>query len=45
MELYLLNKKREYLHIITYKAKNIYTLFKEIRIDKIKIVTLMWSLD
>src|SRR5207248_10464563 len=38
MELYLLGKKREYLHKMTQKAKNIYTLFKGIGIDKIGVV-------
>ncbi|CAI2194863.1 5368_t:CDS:2 [Funneliformis geosporum] len=39
MELYLSGKKREYLRKMTQKAKNIYTLFKEIEIDKIGVVT------
>ena len=43
MEPYLLGKKRENLCKITQKAKNIYTLFKEIGIDKIRLVT--YSID
>ena len=39
MEPFLLDIKREYLHKKTQKARNIYTLFKEIGIDKIKQVT------
>ncbi|GES82230.1 hypothetical protein GLOIN_2v1882276 [Rhizophagus clarus] len=39
MELYLPSKKREYLRKMTQKAKNIYTLFKRIGIDKIGVVT------
>ncbi|RIB19621.1 hypothetical protein C2G38_2306493 [Gigaspora rosea] len=39
MELYLPGKKREYLRKMTQKAKNIYTLFKGIGIDKIGVVT------
>ena len=39
MELYLPGKKREYLRKMTQKAKNIYTLFKGIGIDKIGLVT------
>ncbi|GBB94794.1 hypothetical protein RclHR1_24120006 [Rhizophagus clarus] len=39
MELYLPGKKREYLRKMTQKAKNIYTLFKRIGIDKIGVVT------
>jgi len=43
MELYLPGKKRENLRKMTQKAKNIYTLFKEIGIDKIGLVT--YSVD
>ncbi|CAG8642391.1 5904_t:CDS:2 [Paraglomus brasilianum] len=39
MEPYLPGIKREYLRKKTQKARNIYTLFKEIRIDKIKHIT------
>ncbi|CAG8546972.1 7856_t:CDS:1 [Cetraspora pellucida] len=39
MEPYLPSKKREYLRKMTQKAKNIYTLFKGIGIDKIGVVT------
>ena len=39
MELYLPGKKREYLRKMTQKAKNIYTLFKGIGIDKVGVVT------
>ncbi|UZO28516.1 uncharacterized protein OCT59_022037 [Rhizophagus irregularis] len=39
IELYLPGKKREYLRKMTQKAKNIYTLFKGIGIDKIGVVT------
>ncbi|CAB4442420.1 unnamed protein product [Rhizophagus irregularis] len=39
MELYLPGKKGEYLRKMTQKAKNIYTLFKGIGIDKIGVVT------
>src|SRR2546423_5856281 len=39
MELYLPGKKREYLRKMIQKAKNIYTLFKGIGIDKIGVVT------
>ena len=39
MDLYLPGKKREYLRKMTQKAKNIYTLFKGIGIDKIGVVT------
>ncbi|CAG8514906.1 9892_t:CDS:2 [Cetraspora pellucida] len=39
MEPFLPGIKREYLHKKTQKARNIYTLFKEIGIDKIKQVT------
>ncbi|RIA87205.1 hypothetical protein C1645_740298 [Glomus cerebriforme] len=39
MELYLPGKKREYLRKMTQKAKNIYTLFKGIGVDKIGVVT------
>ncbi|CAI2186779.1 7025_t:CDS:2 [Funneliformis geosporum] len=38
MELFLPGKKREYLHKMTQKAKNIYTLFKGIGIDKVEVV-------
>src|SRR6185437_15717149 len=38
MELYLSGKKREYLYKMIQKAKNIYTLFKGIGIDKIGVV-------
>ncbi|CAB5377963.1 unnamed protein product [Rhizophagus irregularis] len=43
MEPYLPGKKRENLRKVTQKAKNIYTLFKEIGIDKIRLVT--YSVD
>ncbi|UZO02215.1 uncharacterized protein OCT59_020705 [Rhizophagus irregularis] len=43
MEPYLPGKKRENLRKVTQKAKNIYTLFKEIGIDKIGLVT--YSVD
>ena len=43
MEPYLPGKKRENLRKMTQKAKNIYTLFKEIGIDKIRLVT--YSVD
>src|SRR5436305_12307558 len=43
MEPYLPGKKRENLRKMTQKAKNIYTLFKEIGIDKIGLVT--YSVD
>ena len=43
MEPYLPDKKRENLRKMTQKAKNIYTLFKEIGIDKIGLVT--YSVD
>ncbi|CAH1763975.1 1460_t:CDS:2 [Entrophospora sp. SA101] len=39
MEPYLPGVKREYLHKMTQKAKNIYTLFKGIGIDKIEHIT------
>src|ERR1700733_9679096 len=39
MKMYLPGKKREYLRKMTQKAKNIYTLFKGIGIDKIGVVT------
>ncbi|GES76650.1 hypothetical protein GLOIN_2v1882276 [Rhizophagus clarus] len=39
MELYPPGKKREYLRKMIQKAKNIYTLFKGIGIDKIGVVT------
>ncbi|RGB24511.1 hypothetical protein C1646_772991 [Rhizophagus diaphanus] len=39
IELYLPGKKREYLCKMTQKAKNTYTLFKGIEIDKIGVVT------
>nr|CAG8607061.1 7193_t:CDS:2 [Entrophospora candida] len=43
MEPYLPGVKREYLHEMTQKAKNIYTLFKGIGIDKIEHT--MYSAD
>jgi hypothetical protein len=43
MKPYLPGKKRENLRKMTQKAKNIYTLFKEIGIDKIGLVT--YSVD
>ncbi|GES79009.1 hypothetical protein GLOIN_2v1882276 [Rhizophagus clarus] len=43
MESYLPGKKRENLRKMTQKTKNIYTLFKEIGIDKIGLVT--YSVD
>ncbi|CAI2175009.1 8771_t:CDS:2 [Funneliformis geosporum] len=39
MELYLHGKKRKYLCKMIQKAKNIYTLFKGIGIDKLGLVT------
>ncbi|CAH1769012.1 10780_t:CDS:1 [Entrophospora sp. SA101] len=39
MEPYLPGIKREYLRMKTHKARNVYTLFKEIGIDKIKQIT------
>ncbi len=39
IELYLPDKKREYLYKMIQKAKNIYMLFKRIEINKIGVVT------
>jgi len=39
IKLYFSSKKREYLCKITQNAKNIYTLFKGIEIDKIGVIT------